>query len=117
MSHHLGIHIEPALFLREEAHRKWDLVISAPWIGEDKLEALREFVRLAKPILGDEQLLNLSHIAPLDRGNPGLTQVLQTVHSINEITEFRNEEWFEMDIERAYIFHANAEAALEPVAA
>lgn len=62
-----------ALFLREDAHRKWDLVVSAPWLGEDKLEALRKFVRLAKPILGDEQLLNLSHIAPLDRGNPGLT--------------------------------------------
>lgn len=106
-----------ALFLRAEAPGVWDLIMSAPWIGSNKSDALREFVEKAKPILGDAELLKLSRVVPLDRENPGLTEVLQTIHSINDVTEFRNTEWFDMDIERAYIFHANAEAALEPVAA
>lgn len=41
------------LFMRADAPGTWDLVVSAPWLEEGKLKALREFAALLAASIGD----------------------------------------------------------------
>src|SRR2546426_600860 len=45
-----------ALFMREDAPDRWDLIVSAPWAGEDKRSVVDYFVGQIKSRLGEQGL-------------------------------------------------------------
>src|ERR1041384_295079 len=94
------------LFLREEAQDKWDLVISAPWLEEGKLEALGEFVEKAASIIGEQELLTLSRIITLNHDDPNLNAILEAVQVDDGLRELSNPNFFGLEIKRAYILRA-----------
>lgn len=55
-----------ALFEREDAPNKWDVVISAHWFGEDKKETLKFIVRKINLKLTPEERVMLSRVVLLD---------------------------------------------------
>jgi hypothetical protein len=59
-----------ALFLREDAPGKWDLVVAAEWIEKDKEAALKYIASIVQKTLPKEQILTLSRIAIIDESNP-----------------------------------------------
>ena len=55
-----------ALFMREDAPDRWDLIVSAPWIGSDKRRAVDYFVEQIKARLGAQDLTWLARIVVVD---------------------------------------------------
>lgn len=49
-----------ALFMREDVPDRWDLIVSAPWFGEDRQAAVNYLVGQIKSRLGEEDLTCLS---------------------------------------------------------
>ena len=56
-----------ALFLREDAPYKWDLVVAAKWIEENKQEALKYISKALQESLTQNELLKLSRIVIIDK--------------------------------------------------
>src|SRR3972149_3131589 len=55
-----------ALFMREDAPDRWDLIVSAPWAGGDKRSVVDYFVSQIKSRLGEQGLTSLSRIVVID---------------------------------------------------
>lgn len=105
-----------ALFHREEAsYDTWDLVISAPWIGDDHMEERKYFINQLKCRLEPEEMKSISRIALIRNNDPRLEDIYEDVgveHGIVEVV-FRN--YFDMDIKHAYIITSKRENALSNV--
>ena len=67
------------LFQYESAPDQWDLVVSARWMEGSRLKGLREFVDLAAPLIGNEDMRVVSKVVPLNHDNPYLREILETV--------------------------------------
>jgi hypothetical protein len=67
------------LFMREDSPRLWDIVVSAPWMEEGRVTALREFVEVLTNAFGREAMLSFSRIVTLNRGEPTLDAILGEV--------------------------------------
>ena len=65
-----------ALFLREDVPDRWDLVVSAMWVGEDHRSAVDYLIAQIKEKLGEQDLTSLARIVIIDPGEEG-------VHSID----------------------------------
>lgn len=92
-----------ALFLREDATGKWDLLVAAPWIEKDKSEALKYLAEKIKSSLDDKELLMLSRIVIIDKGNPALDAIQRAVQIEQGITEIKDSDFFGLQIKHAYL--------------
>jgi hypothetical protein len=106
-----------ALFLREDAPDRWDLVVSAPWIEEGRLVSFAELVQLLAQHLGEEQMQELSRVVSIERDNPGLDAILRAVAVEPSITEIRDSVFFGLRIRHAFIFQAKRSRPRAPHAA
>lgn len=91
-----------ALFMREDAPDRWDLIVSAPWVG-DKGNAVTYFVHQIKSRLGAQELTRLSWIVvadPQDASIRALNGVVQVEHGGVEI---RDSNFFGLPVKHAYI--------------
>lgn len=68
---------------REDAKDKIDLVVSAPWLEADKRSGLEYLARKVQLKLDRDELLSLSRIVLLDKGDPVLEDV-QKKHDIKQ---------------------------------
>ncbi len=102
-----------ALFLRENAPNRWDVVVAAPWIEIDQGLALRYLGEKLQRGLTTDQLMRLSHIAIIDADNPGLPDVTETVHVEHGLVEMRDQEFFGHSIERAFFITSQPVLAKE----
>ena len=59
-----------ALFLREDAENKWDLVVAAPWLNTDSMEDINHISNKLKFYLDDSELLSISRIVLVDLDDP-----------------------------------------------
>ena len=92
-----------ALFMREEVPDRWDLIVSAPWVGDDNRAAVDYFVAQIKSKLGAQELINLTRIVVIDPENEAmqkLNRVLETEHGSVEV---RDNYFFGLLIKRAFI--------------
>ncbi len=66
------------LFLREDAQDedKWDLLVSALWLDADKKEGLAYLAKEIQKRLEPDELLSISRIVVLERGDP----ILEAIH-------------------------------------
>lgn len=92
-----------ALFMREELPDRWDLIVSAPWIGGDKQAAVGYFVEVIKSRLGVDDLIRLNRIiiaAPDEAGIQALNEAVQVEHGGIEV---RDHDFFGVTVKLAYI--------------
>lgn len=92
-----------ALFMREDAPDRWDLIVSAPWVGGDKPSAVNYFVSQIKSRLGEQDLTNLSRIVvvdPQDAAVQALNRAIAIEHGRVEVTDSN---FFGLHIKHAYI--------------
>jgi len=100
------------LFLREEAPNRWDVVISAPWFGENKNEPLNFIVQKFTSKLEEQELIMLSRIVLLDPSEEFVKEVVDSVDSVEHGNlELVNYVFYGMDMKRAHIITSKQDAA------
>jgi len=93
-----------ALFLREEALEKWDLVVSAPWIEKDRRSALKLLSDRVQASLSASDLLSISRIVLADPSDPAVDAINRTVHVEHSTVEVKDSTFFGQQIRHAHIF-------------
>lgn len=92
-----------ALFLREDSPDRWDLLISSAWVAENKSEAIRLIVTKLKKVLSPNELIAISRVVTIDRGNPALDALHSAVQVEHSIAEVKNSNFFGLNIVHAYL--------------
>ena len=103
-----------ALFLREDAPDKWDLVVAAKWIEENKQEALKYISRALQESLTPSELLSLSRIAIIDERNSALEAFQKAMHVEHGIYEIKDSNIFGMQIKHVYLITSKRRDANAP---
>lgn len=96
-----------ALLLREEAPEKWDLVVSAPWIEENKGTALKLISERLKTSLAETDLLMISRIVVADPSDPAVDAINRAVRVEHSAVEIKDGTFFGHRIKHAHIFASN----------
>jgi hypothetical protein len=92
-----------ALFLREDAPDRWDLLVAAPWIPKNKNTALKYFSNKLVQTLSQKELLKLSRIAIIEPDEPALSAIQQAMHVEHGLAEIKDSNFFGLQIKHAYI--------------
>jgi hypothetical protein len=100
-----------ALFLREDADDKWDLVASAPWLEANHRESLEYLVTQLRERLDTQELLSLSMIVVLEQDNPVLEAIHKTIKVRHGMAEVRDNLSFGVPLQHAYIVTSARENA------
>jgi len=103
-----------ALFLREDAPERWDLMIAAPWIGPDRDGAVKYFVDEIKSFLGPDYLTLLSRIVIIDPNETAVEKLNRAIHVDHNPAEVRDSNFFGLAIKQAFIITSKRPGA--PVA-
>ena len=98
-----------ALFLREDADDTWDLLASAPWLAPDKRESLEYLVNQLRARLNTQELLSLSRIVLLEKGNPVLEALHKAIKVRHGMAEVGDSIAFGVPIKHAYIITSERE--------
>jgi hypothetical protein len=92
-----------ALFLREDAVDKWDLIVAAPWIDDNRKEALSYITNQIQTAFSSDELSSLSRVVLVDQTNPAveaLNQAIRVHHGQNEV---HDSSFFGLPIRHGYI--------------
>jgi hypothetical protein len=100
-----------ALFMREDAPDRWDLIVAAPWVGEDKRSAVDYFVAQIKSRLGDQDLTNLSRIVVIDPDDVAVQNLNCAIQTEHGSIEVRDSNFFGLPVKHAYIITSKRPAA------
>jgi len=92
-----------ALFMREDVPDRWDLIISAPWVGEDKRGAVNYLVGQIKSRLGEEDLICLSRIVPVDPEDVAVRDLNRAIQVEHGNVEVRDSSFFGLAVKHAHI--------------
>jgi len=97
------------LFLREDSEGKWDLLASAPWLETNQKEGLEYLVDQTRSRLNIQELLSLSRIVLLEKGNPILEAIHRTISVKHGMAEMRDNIFFGLPIKHAYLITSERE--------
>lgn len=103
-----------ALFLREDVPDRWDLIVSAPWVGADREAALKFFVDEIRSFLGPQELTALSRIVIVDPNDAAVQNLNRAIKVEHGGTEVSDRNFFGLPIKHAYIITSKLPGA--PVA-
>jgi len=103
-----------ALFLREDAADKWDLVISAPWVETDKEAALRLISAKVRRVLSPTELLAVSRIVLVEPASPAVAAINSAFRVEHSTVEVRDSNFFGLAIKHAHIFASARQDAAMP---
>jgi hypothetical protein len=92
-----------ALFMREDAPDRWDLIVSAPWAGGDKRSTVDYFVTQIKSRLGEQVLLGLSRIVVVDPENAAVQAFNRAIRIEHGRLEVKDSSFFGLPVKHAYI--------------
>lgn len=92
-----------ALFMREDAPDRWDLIISAPWAGDDKRSVVDYFVSQIKSRLGEQGLTSLSRIVVIDPQDAAVEALNRAIQIEHGRVEVRDSNFFGLTVKHAYI--------------
>jgi hypothetical protein len=106
-----------ALFLREDAQDKWDLVVAAPWLEPGSKEALSFLADQIQTEFDTSELTKLSRIAIIDQTNPALSAINNSIHAKHGMSEFRDCTFFGLHIKHAYIITSSKPSTDAPAVA
>jgi len=93
------------LFLREDAQDedKWDLLVAAFWLDADKKESLAYLAKEIQKRLEPDELLSISRIVVLERGNPILEAIHRAVNVKHGKVEVKDSNFSGVQITQACI--------------
>jgi len=106
-----------ALFLREDAVDKWDLVLAAPWINGDRKGALSYVTKKLQETFTPDEMSLISRIVLIDLENPAVEAVNQAVAIRHGQAEVRDSNFFGLQIKHAYIIHSERRKLNERIVA
>jgi len=92
-----------ALFMREDAPDRWDLIVSAPWTGDDKQGTVNYFVNEIKSRLGEPGLTSLSRIVVVDPQDASVRAINREFQVEHGTVEVRDSTFLGLPIKHAYI--------------
>lgn len=93
-----------ALFLREDAADKWDLIVAAPWIDGDQKAALSLITGKLQETFNPKELSLLSRVVLVELTNPAVEAVNQAVGiQHGPAAEVKDSNFFGLQIKHAYI--------------
>jgi len=95
-----------ALFLREDAQDKWDLVVAAPWIEKNQQKAINYLAAQLQQKFSAEELIKISRIVVIDQANPALKAITRAIKVEHGDVEVQNSNFFGLQISQAYILTA-----------
>ena len=90
------------LFLRED-QQKWDVLVSASWIGKNEMEAIRTITAQIQEELNDTELSQISRIVVIDEGNPDLYAITEHFETEHEVQEIKDYLFSDIEINKAYL--------------
>ena len=91
------------IFLPENTHNKYDLLISANWIGPIKRDHFLYFAKEIKKELSSDELLNISRIVILDPARPFVSNVNSAISTEHNSILMENNYFNNVLIKRAYL--------------
>lgn len=92
-----------ALFMREDAPDRWDLIVSAPWAGSDKQGAVDYLIGQIKSRLGEQGLPSLARIVVIDPQDAAVQALNRAVQIEHGSVEVRDSTFFGLPVKHAYI--------------
>lgn len=92
-----------ALFLRDGAAEKWDVMVSADWITNDKKEAFKYLANKLQSSLNPVDLLSVSRIVIVDDGNLELHAIQMMVKVEHGKVEIKDSNIWGLQIKHAII--------------
>jgi len=92
-----------ALFLREDAPNKWDLLISADWAKGDKKSSINLIIQEIKKVLSDQEMLMLSRIIILDKDNAAMKAFHGAMNVEHGLAEISDSKFLGLAIKHAYL--------------
>ncbi len=104
LSEHQGAFSLFALFLREDAPEKWDLIASAPWIEVNKEKALRVISDSVRQHLKLPELFAISRIVLVEPASPAVDAINRAFDAHHATIEVQSSNFFGLAIKHAYIF-------------
>ena len=114
MAHRYGEFVLFALFEREDWPSKWDVVVSATWMGESIRKSIDMVFDTFDQFLTSEDKITISQVIVLKPGEPFVQQVLsfmQAQHQTNSLFfEFSNQEFNVIEFRRGYVLQWQASA-------
>ncbi|UCC96728.1 MAG: hypothetical protein JSW66_12890 [Phycisphaerales bacterium] len=102
------------LFLREDAQDedKWDILVAAPWLDADKKKGLAYLAKEIQERLEPDELLSISRIVVLERGNPTLEAIHKAVKVKHGKVEIKDNNFSGVQITKACI---STSATVDPI--
>jgi hypothetical protein len=91
-----------ALFLREDVPDRWDLIVSAPWVSDQKA-ALSYLVDKIKADLGPSELTHLSRIVFVEPSDPAVQSLNKAIQVEHGSVEIRDSNFFGLAVKHAFI--------------
>lgn len=102
-----------ALFARDDAAGKWDVVFSSEWSNSDAASAVRTISDMIVPMLGSEELAALSRVVIIPSKEPGVALLASGMSGCAELV---NCNFMGLQIGHAFIFRAQRPPAAQPAA-
>lgn len=101
-----------ALFLREEAIDRWDVVVSAPWFEADQKSTLEYLAKKLRLRLRAQDLLRISRIILLEPTDASLKAIHQAIAVEHGSVEVKDCVFFGLRIKNGYIITSKREASV-----
>jgi len=98
-----------ALFLREDAPNKWDLLISSDWARTDKKAALNTIIGEVQNVLSQQEQLMLSRLIILDKDDAALNALQSAMHVEHGMAEISDSNFNGLPIKHAYLITSKRE--------
>ena len=92
-----------ALFMREDAPDRWDLIVSAPWAGGDKQSVVNYLIGQIKSRLGEQGLPSLARIVVIDPQDAAVQALNRAIQIEHGSVEVRDSNFFGLPVKHAYI--------------
>ena len=92
-----------ALLMREDVPDRWDLMVSAPWVGADKRAAVDYLVNQIKVQLGQQDLTSLARIVVVDPHDSAVKAFNGLVDIEHGGVEVRDSNLFGLPVKYAFI--------------
>jgi hypothetical protein len=91
-----------ALFLRDDVPDRWDLVVSAPWVKNNK-QTLNYLVHEIKSTLTPDDLISLSRIVMVEPSDKPVQAINRAFNVEHGKVEVRDVQFFGLPIKHGYI--------------
>jgi len=100
-----------ALFMREDVPDRWDLMVSAPWIGDDKQGVVDYLVGEIRSRMGTQALTDLSRIVVVDPNDAAVQALNRAIRIEHGGVEVKDSNFFGLQVKHAFIITSKQPSA------